>query len=454
MSNYQKLSRKYYDQALKNLVDWLKIDSVYDLTSISEVKPFGEGVYQALQFIGKIAEQDDFKVDYCDGYAVEISYGEGPLIGVYAHGDVVPISGEWKFPPFSGTIENGKVYGRGSSDDKGPAMASYYALKLLKDHQLIKGYQVRLVIGGNEERGSSCLAYYFHHLHKPNPVYGFTPDGEFPLIYGEKGITNYIIEGHIDLAPIIKIKAGVVANSVIDYAEAIIDDDVDISSKIEKHGYNYQLTNENGLTKLTVFGKSAHGSTPELGVNAGIQLLEILGEIYNKEVLATLVNQYKDPFGHGLQEYHHGPLLKETTYNVGLINYNDNQLSFTVNWRYPENMNAKDVLNRIRNKCPLSVRVLGENRLLLFNPDSPMVKTLLDVYQKETNDYTSPIITIGGGTYAKEAINTIAFGSNFPGKENYIHEPNEKIDIEDYHLSIAIYAHAIDALGKLNAIKV
>ena len=190
--NFKKLLKKYEKESISSLQEWIKINSIYDENTVSVDKPFGEGVASALEYIARLGEENGFNVDRCSSYCTEISYGEGDLIAVYAHADVVPVSGDWDEDPFSGKIKNGIMYGRGTSDDKGPAMAAFYALKALKENDLIKGYKVSLVVGGNEERGSACLEHYFHKLHKPYPKYGFTPDGDFPLIYGEKGICNYV----------------------------------------------------------------------------------------------------------------------------------------------------------------------------------------------------------------------------------------------------------------------
>lgn len=450
--DFKKLGLNYHTKVEEELSKWLQINSIYDEKTVLKDRPFGEGVHNALQFIGKLAEKDGFKVDYCEGYVTEISFGEGPIIGIYAHADVVPVSGEWKYPPFSGTIAEGKIYSRGASDDKGAAMASYYALKLLKDHHLIDGYQVRLAIGGNEERGSSCLHHYFHALHKPAEKYGFTPDGAFPLIYGEKGIVNYEIYGKVDLFPIMALKAGVVANSVIDKAEATVAGDFDFEPELKKFGYKYQIKKESGLTLLTIFGKSAHGSLPQLGVNAGIQLLNVLGATLNTEILSRLAHQYANPNGINLGLYYNEPMLKETTYNVGLINYQQQNLSLTVNFRYPENVNHHEIITKVKKLShPLEVRADRESRMLLFSPDTPFIQTLHHVYVEETGDTVNQPMTIGGGTYAKETQNSIAFGPNFPGKNDYIHESDEKIDLEDLHALVSIYARAIYELGHLDA---
>lgn len=453
MKDYKQLASSYYKQAETLLSDWIKINSVYDEKTISDEAPFGVGVRDALRYIGQIAEKDGFNVTYNDGYATEISFGEGPIIGVYAHADVVPVSGVWEYPPFAGTISNGKLYGRGASDDKGPAISSYLALKLLKDNHLIKGYTARLVIGGNEERGSGCLHYYFNELKKPHCVAGFTPDGEFPLIYGEKGISNYKLEGKLDLYPVLTINAGVVSNSVIDKAEATMIKDYTIEKYLQKTGYRYEVNHDDQVTKVIVYGKAAHGSLPQLGINAGLQLLDVLSAHYGNEQLHKLTHQYSEPFGHNLGHYYESKLLHHTTYNVGLINYFDSVFSMVVNFRFPETLNFDAVIKSINEDSILPVNVLMYSRPLLFDPNSPMVQTLLKAYQAESHDTTSTMMTIGGGTYAKEAQNTVAFGSHFPGKEDNIHDINEKIDLEDLHGSIAIYARAIHDLGLLYAAK-
>ena len=208
-----------------------------------------------------LATKDGFKVDMCEGRCIEISFGEGNrTIGVFAHLDEVPISGEWTYPPFSGEIHNDKMYGRGTSDDKGPAIAAYYALKLLKDHNLINGYKVKLVLGGDEERGSSCLKYYFDVLKKPQVDYGFTPDGDFPLIFGEKGIRDFTYKGKLDLGPVTEIVAGVAPNAVIDDAIVTLNDGSKFLTYLKaKKNLKYKVLDENPKhTKVEFIGLSAH----------------------------------------------------------------------------------------------------------------------------------------------------------------------------------------------------
>lgn len=454
-SQFSQFLKSYHQEAIQQLQRWIQIPSIHDEKTITKGKPYGETVYQALQFIGKLAEKDGFQVDYCDGHVTEITYGNGPQIAVYAHSDVVPVAEGWKHPPFGAVIENERMYGRGTSDDKGPALASYYALKMLKDKKLIQGFQVKLVIGGNEEKGSGCLKYYFHQLKKPYAVAGFTPDGNFPLIYGEKGISNFEISGHVHLRGIHSIKAGIVANSVIDKAVAVVDTLFSLERALNQFGFPHEINVNGSKTTITFHGKAAHGSLPQLGKNAGTALLSFLAKAFPQEPLNTIAKQYEDFTGKNLGIDAKAPLLKETTNNIGLISYDGHHFSLVANYRYPESVKYEEVEKKMKliTPSPLQFKTLSTSPMLVFDPKTPMIQTLLKAYQDETGDKVTPIITIGGGTYAKEAKNTVAFGSKFPNKEDFIHENDEKIDLEDYTNSMAIYARAIFDLGQLYAPK-
>ena len=450
--DFKKLLKPYEKESIKNLQEWIKINSVDDESTATQEHPFGEGVANALEFIAKLAEKEGFNVDRCDGYCTEISYGEGPLISLFAHADVVPATGEWKFGPFNPVIENNIMYGRGTSDDKGPAMASLYALKALKENNLVDGYKVQLVIGGNEEKGGRCLDYYFNELHKPDPVFGFTPDGDFPLIYGEKGIGEFTHEYHITNRAIMSISGGVALNAVIDEAHAIVKPTTGIKAAAQSFfslsNIKYEINDVDDYQEIIVYGKSAHGSLPHLGTNAGLILLKFLSFFFKDASLGTLADFYLEPTGKKMNAFYETEYLHNTTYNVGFITFNKGVLGLHVNFRYPENVNLDEVKERINSNGVGYVKEINGGEPLLFDPHSTLVTTLHKVYVEETGDNETPIMTIGGGTYAKECKNTLAFGSHFPGREDHIHEPNEKIHIVDFLSSQPIYARAIYELGK------
>lgn len=450
MIDFKKLCKPYEKQAYETLVKDCSINSIYDETTITKEHPYGKGVSECFNLLKEIALKDGFNVDTCDGRCLEIECGEGDrLIGIYAHQDVVPVGEGWNHPPFEPYFDEkeNRLYARGTSDDKGPGISVYYALKALKDNGLIKNYRVRLVFGGDEERGSSCLTYYFKTLKKEDPTFGFTPDADFPLIYGEKGIVNYSYKGNLHLPHIVSIHAGSASNIVIDKAEVVVDE----PQVLEAYLKNYPniVFEKKDQNTFVFIGKAAHGSTPQLGINSGVIMLKALGEAYTIPQLTLLGNEYLDYYGGTLNAKYESKNMGLTTYNVGVINYENDHFEMVVNFRHPETVKGEDVVNKIQDISPFPIYINSVLPYLYFDPETPFIKALYDVYVEETGDTEHKPMTIGGGTYAKEAKNTIAFGSCFPGKVDHIHETNEKIDLDDFYNSMPIYAHAIYALGTL-----
>ncbi len=458
MSNFKKLAKNYEKIGVLALQEMIHRPSVYDKTTIGEGAPFGKGVKEALDYLAKLAKSYGFEVDTCQGYATEISYGEGgPLIGIYAHSDVVPATGKWDYEPFGGKIvgegKNAKMYGRGTSDDKGPLIAALMAMKLLKDNGLIKGYRVRLVSGGDEERGSSCLENYFGKLRKPHCDYGFTPDADFPLIYAEKAICHAVASKSIDLKPIVAMDGGVVGNAVCDKLVVTMPSDKKFAQFLKEKGADAEVNSVGTIDVVTFKGKSAHGSVPQLGVNAAAKAFALIGEFYNNEFLKTLAPILSDPNGktwggHSFSKSF-GPAA-DSSYNYGIIRYDSNHvLTISIDHRYGEAGNKDADLKAFTKATGMTVNEMGVAPLLLFDRKSPLVSTLMKSYKRMTHKFFDKPIAIGGGTYAKEAKNCVAYGSAFKGHEGDIHSPNEYIYLDDFYAQIAIYADAIYSLGKL-----
>lgn len=449
--NFKKLVKPYFKSEMQSLGELVSINSIYDETTVSEKTPYGKGVNDALNYMADLGKLYGFDVDMCDGRGVELSYGDnGPLISIFAHLDVVPVSNDWKHPPFALSYDDKEkmLYGRGVADDKGPAIAAFYAVKALKDNDLLNNVRIKLFYGGDEERGSSCLHYYFNVLKKEAPKYGFTPDSAFPLIYGEKGITTFKLHKDISLGDIVKIECGTVSNIVPDKATFYLKNKDDIKSIFDNNKIHYEIDGE--FIKYISLGKAAHGSVPEYGSNAFINGLETLIQLIDNEYLKTLYNALKDPFGKGFDGYCYSEHLKHTTYNVGLASYDGKHLELTVNFRYPENAPAKELILKLANVLSMKEEYKEIGNHLLFDPNSNFVKTLLQAYKKEMPLFTKVTpLTTGGGTYAKEAMNTIAFGSEFPGHNYHMHENDECYPVKDFKLATAIYARAIYMLSKL-----
>ena len=285
---------------LENLDKFVSINSVLDESSADKTNPFGVGVSKALDFIYKLALKDGFIATNYNNMIVEILVGNGPKnITILAHADVVPAGTGWSQDPFSVVNKDGVLFGRGVADDKGPLLSSYYALKALRDNNLLGDYQVRFLVGGNEETGSRGVEYYFNELKKPAPSLGFSPDSNFPIIYAEKEISNFEVKSNFKVNGVISIKGGVAANSVIERSEAVVSKNEKLKEFLANSNYKYELS-EQGDNYLVVFlGSAAHGSLPWEGENAAIKMFEALGNFYNDE---NYLKSYEDKIRKKLDE--------------------------------------------------------------------------------------------------------------------------------------------------------
>lgn len=218
---------KWVDQNKQAMVETLqqavRIKSVRE--DAKPGKPFGDGPAKCLDFMLKKAADMGFTTENVDNYMGWCEYGEGPqMVAVLGHLDVVPEGDGWDRDPYSGDCDGTNVYGRGTMDDKGPTTAALYALKALKDSGVPLKRRIRILFGTNEETGSADMK---HYLEKGGeiPVCGFTPDGEYPVINGEKGIINVTFsKKYTQSGPVVlkSLKGGSAFNVVPALAEAIV----------------------------------------------------------------------------------------------------------------------------------------------------------------------------------------------------------------------------------------
>lgn len=452
-TKFDKLTSKYQKTLLKSLEEFVSIDSSYDPTTVNETNPFGAGVSDALNYVTNLARSDGFEVTNYDNKIVEIIYGRGSKnLTIMAHADVVPAGDGWIDPPFKMVEKKGILYGRGVSDDKGPLLATYYALKALRDEGLLGGYEIRFLVGGNEESGSLCMHHYFNVLKKKQPTLGFSPDSDFPLIYAEKGITNFTVKAKVDVPGLISIKGGTASNAVIDKCELKIDLNIDFLKYIMEHYHRNEanILTVDDVTTVTFYGKAAHGSTPEKGINAGVMALKSIAEFSKNETLLRLVKLYEPLDGKGYGCSASNKEMGHNSSNMGLISFKDGILELTVNFRYINSCDYKELVASIKEANKGFELKIGENNPVLFYPqDSVLIKTLLKAYQEETGDLKSKPLAIGGGTYAKCADNVVAFGMQFPGFDSLMHSPGEMTKKEDLFKAMSIYARAIYELGEV-----
>lgn len=455
MIDFLEEVNKRKEEMIADINKLCQIPSVFDEETATENQPFGKPCRDALDAMLEIGQRDGFDCVDVDGYAGHIDIGnQDETFGILGHLDVVPCNPSgWNTDPYQLVVKDGKMYARGVADDKGPLIAAYYATKIIYELKLPVKMKTRIIFGCNEENGSSCMRYYFDHM--PFPQMGFTPDAEFPVVHGEKAGAHYRIQGEIEKENIIGIYSGTRANIVPETCESYITGNYkqyrdSFMTYLEKHQLKGRVEEEGNHTKLVLIGKSAHASTPELGKNAATYMCHYLTTIsHNKMVHFVDECFYKDHNGEKL-----GVAFKGTmgllTVNLGILNYKDGHVDMTVDMRVPHEVSEEQLTQPIDEhiqKYGLSqTHHLG--KALYIDPDSELVTKLHNAYVEFTGDTEHKPQTIGGGTYAKSMPNCVAFGIEFPGSNNKIHQNNEELSIDDLMKATAIYAKALYDLIK------
>lgn len=447
--NIDSLVDKYFDELIAHLRTLVSFNSVEGTPE--EGAPFGKGPAACLDAALDICKSYGFKTKNLDGYCGYAEMGEGEqLIGLVGHLDVVPAGEGWKTDPFKAEIIGDKIYGRGVSDDKGPVVCSLIAMKILQDLGVEMNKRVRLIMGCNEETGSKCLKYY---VEKEGHIdAGFTPDGEFPGVHGEKGMAMGYFESKA--TNIKDIHGGVASNVVCNHCTAVVAKNSYSTRNLENYFNNnnleYSITEDGDNVVIDLRGTAAHASTPTLGVNA---ISHLLVGLKNAGFQDPFVDFYCSHIGLETDGKMLGADFSDEygalTLNNGVIQMNDGVIKGSIDIRFPVTMCAKQITSAIdeHKEDEGGVIVIAHTHEPLYFPvDSPLVSSLLKAYQEVTGDYETQPMTMGGGTYAKGIHNCIAFGGGFLGKDNHIHDANEFCDLEDFKLQVKIYVKAIEKL--------
>ncbi|MGT2947723.1 dipeptidase PepV [Streptococcus devriesei] len=465
--DFQKEVDKRRGDILADLFRILQINSERDDSKADVKHPFGPGPAQALQHFLKMAERDGYETKNVDNYAGHFEYGQGDeVLGIFAHLDVVPAGSGWKTGPYLPEIINGKLYARGASDDKGPTIACYYGLKIIKDLGLPVSKKVRFVVGTDEESGWADMDYYFEHVGLPEPDFGFSPDAYFPIINGEKGnITEYLHFGNSNGGSFTlkSFKGGLRENMVPESAVAVFTGNLSLEylqlsldTFAESHNLKASLTENEGHFHLTVHGKSAHGSTPEAGINGATYLALFLSRFD----FAGDAKAYLDLAGKILLNDHAGEKLGVAfvdkqmgalSMNAGVFDFDAEVADNTIalNFRYPQGIDSQTIKTKLEQLSGVKEVTLSEHEHTphYVPMDDPLVSTLLAVYEKHTGDKGHEWV-IGGGTFGRLLKRGVAFGAMFPHSTDTMHQANEFVDVEDLYKAAAIYAEAIYELIK------
>lgn len=421
---------------------------------------FGKGSARAIDKMLDIGGGYGFKTENHDYYCASLIYGESQEeMGIVAHLDVVPAGEGWTYPPYKLTVENELLIGRGTEDDKGPAVAALYALRFFKDNGIKLPFSLRLILGGDEERGMNDLPYFLK-THKA-PFFSFTPDSEFPVCTGEKGIGKLDVKLPAILENIEYMEGGTVTNAVAGKAFAVVKN---ISADSLKKADGISVEYVDGKAKITATGKTAHAALPEEGQNAIAMLASYLldnvslndSERKSLEFLKITCAEY---LGTQLNIQDSTELMGYLTCVGGLLKTVDGALVQNFNIRFPRSGSWQNIKE---NAAAVAANYGGvivkdtHSDGYCFDPNQPEIQALTEACELVTGEDSKPY-TMGGGTYARSFPNTVAFGSTIAKYRGLLGEGRGKAHDRDEYLSVAEFEKSVEifvlSIAKIAEIK-
>ena len=442
-----QLIDSYREAFTETLKRWVRIPSVK--SEAEEGAPFGREIRNMLDTAMEDARGMGFAVRDFDGYACDITLGSAEeKIAVLGHLDVVPVGDGWTKPPFGGIVENGVIWGRGSNDDKGPALASLFAVKAIREAGIPLKKSIRVILGCDEEEGWEDMKYY--GAHEQIPEIGFSPDSSFPLINTEKGMLGLTLRAPAAKTglKVLKLHTGDRVNVIPGECKALVEGGDEIAgraiaySKVSGMPYTAEVTDEGvWLTATGIPGHSAYPGGKRNAIGMMLRLLHELGAEGPVAVLAEAVGLESD--GRSLGCACRDEVSKALTCNMGILHLENGNWYGTLDMRCPITAD----LEKLRDAAVAHLPGFDVETTTMKPPhhvpaDSELVTKLLAAYEEETGLKGEPIST-GGGTYAKVLKQGVAFGALFPDEEDLAHQADEHAEIDRLMLAMKIYANAL-----------
>lgn len=423
---------KSFEEQVKDLQELIRIPSV-SRGEPKEGMPYGEHVFNALRKAQDIARKLGFeKVWDVEARCGVVEYGQGDeIVAVMAHLDVVPEGTGWQYPPYGAEIHDGAMYGRGTADDKGAAVSALYALYALKESGAKMKRRVRILLGCDEERGSTGMQRYKEV--EGEPTMAFTPDATYPVVNSEMNISHMFFEKKYPCA--VRAKVGTAANVIPGAAEATI-------------------PGEDGPTALAVKGKEGHASMPDHADNALMKLLRAIADSdvppADKETFGALCDLFCG--------YNHGEGLGvdftdasgRLTLAPTILTADETGVTLGFDTRYPASMTFAELTGPIDERMAAAGFTVKERSNSLGHyiaPETELVSTLMDVYGELSGDRAAEPISIGGGTYAREFQNAVAVGVTRPDRPDLCHIANENILLSEMLFNTRFMAECLKRLA-------
>ena len=453
MDKIEQLLSQYREEMMETVRKWVRIPSVKG--EAASGAPFGEEARRALDTAMADCAKFGLKTQIFDGYAGHADLGEGSTrdaLAILAHLDVVPVGDGWTKEPFGGERVDGKIYGRGTSDDKGAAVAALYAMRAVKEAGVPLRRKVRLILGCDEECGSSDMAYYKKVTEMPRS--GFSPDADYPVINIEKGGSHVRFVG--DLCPeglqVLSMQVGERANVIPGFASALVEGDEELAAKAEeagkKLGFPVKATVGNGAVILETTGLTGHAAFPSHGKNAIGQMLLLFKALGVQGALLELADSVGMTYnGENLGIAMRDDVSGELTGSLDIIRIENGKVEAVMDVRYPVLFHPDRMYELLNQRLQyLKAEDAGTRPPHFVSDKTELVQELLEAYHEVTGG-EKRTIAIGGGTYAQSMEEGVAFGALFPGETEMAHQADEYITEESLFQNARIFARAIIRLA-------
>lgn len=451
MRDVARFAEENQENIIRDIGRLVAIDSV--MGESKPGMPFGEGPAQALKLGLALAEELGLETHNCEDRMGYAQVGQGTdYLATITHLDVVPSVG-WAEDPFTLRRREDYIIGRGVLDDKGPSVLCLYALKYLKDREIPLRYPVRALLGINEENHMADLEHYLAHYKAP--LFCFSPDANFPLCNGEKGIFHGKVVSWLEMNKVKDIRGGVAANVIPDMAEAWVE--AENLSSTER----VTARQEGACWHLTARGIGGHASAPDGTINA-------IGVLVDYILEQNILSGAEEDFFYGLQRLHSDPygvnvgldtedaIFTPLTIVGGVIGMEKGRVFQTIDCRYPTTSSSQDIVAQLSGNWGelAQIHVLSDSKPFYMRLDNPAVQACVDTYNAVTGEQAQPY-TIGGGTYARHFPNAVSFGPEHPERPapafaGPIHGVDEAANINWLMEALQIYILALIELEKLD----
>lgn len=461
-----------YREEIEKYIEDHKTEMLEDICALCRINsekmpyqpgmPFGKGTVEALSLALAMGEKYGFSINNYDNYVgtIDLNDKESQL-DILAHLDVVPAGDGWEITtPFEPVIKDGNLYGRGTADDKGPAVAALYAMRAVKELGIPVKKNTRLILGTDEECGSSDIAHYYK-VEKEAPM-TFSPDSSFPVTNIEKGSLKGDFTAEFEkseaLPRLVSFTSGTKVNVVPSKAEAVVEglsaSEIEAAAKAAEKELDitFQITMAGAQVKILAAGANGHASTPWKGKNALTGLLTLIGRLPladcpQLEIVKSLnvLMPHGDVYGKGLGVAMEDEISGPLTLAFSILNITENSMAGSFDSRCPICANEDNMLKVA--KASMKKHGISLNNDSMRPPhhvsgDSDFVRTLLNCYEMYTGK-KGGCVAIGGGTYVHELKNGVAFGASMPDTENRMHGADEFAVVEELVTSAKIFAQVI-----------